>query len=159
NPGTYRNPGTNNFTFHPFNAVDQYQGDPVADNGTGMLMRWEQWMLDQRRVDGFRLDAIKHVPSWFWDTYFDAVAYQRRTTPDGRKVTRYSFGESVESASWTYDNYIRKPNNNSGQYWRAGDTWGNRDCLDINGSGALRDLVNAGGLGSWQTVLDAHLDN
>ncbi len=159
NPGTYRNPGANNFTFHPYNNADQYQGDPVADNGTGMLMRWEQWMLDQRKVDGFRLDAIKHVPSWFWDTFFDAVAYQRRVTPDGRHVTPYSFGESVESASWTYDNYIRKPNNNSNQSWRAGDTWGNRDCIDINGSGELRNLVNAGGLGSWQTVLNAHLDN
>ena len=157
-PGTYRNPGVNNFTFHGFND-DTTQGDPVTDNGTGMLMRWEQWMLDARKVDGFRLDAIKHVPSWFWDTFFDSVAYQRRVTPDGRHVTPYSFGESVESASWTYDNYIRKPNNNSGQAWRAGDSFGNRDCLDINGSGELRNLVNAGGTGSWQTVLNAHLDN
>ncbi len=158
NPGTYRNPGVNNFAFKPFNA-DPTQGDPVTDNGTGLLMRWTQWLLDSRKVDGFRLDAVKHVPSWFWDTFFDAVVYQRRTTPDGRKVTPYSFGESVEGSQWTYDNYIRKPNNNSGQFWRAGDHWGNRDCLDINGSGELRNLISASGFGSWQTVLNAHLDN
>jgi len=158
-PGTFRNPGANNFTFRPFNTSDPTQGDAVTDNGTGMLMRWQQWMLDARKVDGFRLDAIKHVPSWYWDTFFDSIAFERRTTPDGRKVTPYSFGECVEGMSFTYDNFVRKPNNNSNQPWRAGDWFGNRDCLDINGSGELRNLVSASGFGSWQTVLNAHLDN
>lgn len=152
NPGTARNPGSQNFTFFPYDGIN---GTPVADNGTGLLMRWTQWMMDVHKVDGFRLDAIKHVPSWFWDQYFDSVVYQRRTTPDGRKVTPFSFGESVESNQFCYDNYVRKVNNIA----RSGDSFGNRDCLDLNGAGQLRDLIGAAGNGSWQNVINAHLDN
>lgn len=155
NPGTARNPGTNNFTFYPYNTVDPLQGDPVADNGTGMLMRWTQWMLDEHKVDGFRFDAIKHAPSWFWDTFIDAEMFERRRTPDGRFVTPFSFGECVESNQYTYDNFVRKPNNNN----RAGDTWGNRDCLDLNGAGQLRNIVNDGGTNTWQNAINNHLDN
>jgi len=158
-PGTARNPGVNNFTFYPYSTTDPLQGDPVADNGTGMLMRWTQWMLDDVKVDGFRFDAIKHAPSWFWDTFIDAEMYQRRKTPDGRFVTPYSFGECVESNQFTYDNYIRKPNNNSGLSSRAGDSFGNRDCLDINGSGQLRNILNDGGTNTWQNAINNHLDN
>jgi glycosidase len=147
NPGTTRNPGATQFTLHPFNAADPMQGDPVPDNGTGLLMRWTQWTLDVLNVDGFRIDAIKHTPSWFFDTFWDAVVHLRRTTPWGAKVTPYSFGESVESNSFTYNNYVRK------------DAFGNRDALDLNGAGQLRNVVNAGGLGSWASVLPAHLDN
>jgi glycosidase len=109
-------------------------------------MRYTQWMMDDLKVDGFRWDAIKHVPSWFWDTFIDAVLYQRRVTPDGRKVTPFSFGESVESASYSWNNYARK------------DGFGNRDCLDISGSGELRNLLGSGGFGSWQNVVNAHFD-
>ncbi|MCC6676479.1 MAG: hypothetical protein IT436_04985 [Phycisphaerales bacterium] len=146
NPGTSRSPGVSSFTFYPYNTTDPLQGDPVKDNGTGLLMRWTQWMMDEHKIDGFRWDAIKHVPSWFWDTYIDAVIYQRRVTPDGRRVTPYSFGECVEGQSYTYNNYIRK------------DSFGNRDALDINGSGELRNIIGSGGFGSWQNVLNAHLD-
>lgn len=146
NPGTSRNPGSNSFTIYPFNNADPMQGDPVEENATGLLLRWTQWMLDEYKVDGFRIDAIKHVPSWFWDVYWDAVAHNRRVLPDGRRVTPYSFGESVESPVFTFQNYVRK------------DGFGNRDCLDITGSGSLRDLVSAGGFGTWMNVLDAHLD-
>jgi alpha-amylase len=147
NPGTTRNPGAQQFNFHPYNTVDPMQGDPVADNGTGLLMRWTQWTIDFLRVDGFRIDAIKHSPSWFFDTYWDAVIHQRRTTPWGAKVTPFSFGESVESNSFTYNNYVRK------------DAFGNRDALDINGSGQIRNVISGAGLGTWANVLPAHLDN
>ncbi len=147
NPGTSRNPGTNNFTIYPYNAADPSTGDPVADNTTGLLMRWSQWMCDVYKIDGFRLDAVKHAPTWFWDTYFDSAVYHRRVLPDGRRVTPFSFGECVESPQYTYSNYIRK------------DGFGNRDALDVNGSGALRDLLNSAGSGNWLNVLNAHLDN
>lgn len=146
NPGTSRTPGVSNFTFYPYNTSDASAGDPYKDNGTGLLMRYTQWMMDDLKVDGFRWDAIKHVPQWFWDTFIDAVLYQRRVTPDGRKVTPFSFGESVEGAGWSWNNYARK------------DGFGNRDCLDISGSGELRNLLGSGGFGSWQNVVNAHFD-
>ncbi len=147
NPGTARAPGVSNFTFHPFNLADPMAGDPVEENGTGLLMRWTQYMLDVYQIDGFRIDAIKHVPSWFWDTYFDAVVYQRRTLADGRVVTPFSFGECVDGNSFTVSNYVRK------------DSFGNRDALDLNGAGALRDMVAVRNFATWQTVLNSHLDN
>lgn len=152
NPGTARNPGSTNFTLYPFDGMN---GTPYTENATGLLLRWSQWMMDVYKIDGFRIDAIKHVPSWFWDTFWDASVHQRRTTPDGRKVTPFSFGESVESNQFTYDNFIRKPNN----IFRQGDSWGNRDALDLNGAGQLRDLINGNGLGNWQNVINSHLDN
>ena len=147
NPGTPNNPGFKQFTFHPFNTDDPLAGDAVPDNGTGLLMRWTQWMMDEFGVDGFRLDAAKHVPSWFWDTYWDSAVYLRRTTPAGSKVTPFSYVESVSGNGYTYQNYTRK-----------GDGFGNRDALDLNGAGQLRDLIDAGGFGSWQSVLSAHMD-
>ncbi|MBK7405201.1 MAG: hypothetical protein IPJ41_11355 [Phycisphaerales bacterium] len=150
NHGTSRNPppgqGYWEFYFYPFNTDDPLAGDAVTDNTTGMLLRFTQWLLDEFGVDGYRLDAAKHVPSWFWDTYWDSVLYQRRTTPAGSKATPFSFVESVESNSFTYGNYVRK------------DGFADRDALDLNGAGQLRALLNAGGFGSWQNVLSAQID-
>lgn len=151
-PGfTFWNPGAHGhaaqqFTIYPFNTADPMQGDPVPDNTTGMLMRWTQWMCDEFRVDGFRLDAAKHIPNWFWDMYWDSAVYLRRTAPSGAITTPFSFVESVESNGYTYGNYVRK------------DGFGNRDALDLNGAGQLRDLLNGAGLGSWLNVLNAHID-
>jgi hypothetical protein len=146
NPGTTRNPGSLGFTVYPFNTVNQSNGTPVAENATGLLMRWTQMMLDVYHVDGFRIDAIKHSPSWFYDKYWDSMAYQRRTTPWGGKATPFCFGECVESNSFTYSNYVRK------------DAFANRDCLDLNGAGQLRNLISGNGLGSWNDVVTNHLD-
>jgi hypothetical protein len=154
-----RNEPPSQLSFGRFNGADPLAGDPVAENATGYLLRWLQWMMDVHQVDGFRLDAIKHMPSWFFDTYFDSVVAGRRVTPDGRFVTPYSFGECVEGNDFTFDRYIRKPNGRASGRSTAGDAFGNRDALDLNGAGSLRDLVSAAGLGSWNNVSGALLDN
>ncbi len=41
-------------------------GDPVAEDVNGMLIRSIKWTIDQTHCDGFRLDAVKHVPSSFF---------------------------------------------------------------------------------------------
>lgn len=153
NPFTFTNPGAHGngplqFTLYPYNAADPGAGDAVADNGTGMLMRWSQWMLEEHKVDGFRLDAAKHVPNWFWDMFFDSSVYLRWTTPSGRAATPLSFVEVIDGNGFIADNYVR-----------LRDGFGNRDALDINGGGGLRNLINAGGFGSWQDALNGHLDN
>ncbi len=149
-----RNEPASNLTLGRFNAGNPMAGDAYLENASGYLMRWAQWMLDVHKVDGFRIDAIKHMPSWWYDTYFDAVVYNRRTTPDGRLVTPYSFGESVEGNDFTFDRYIRKANGRASG--RTGDWFGNRDALDLNGAGATRDLIN--GFNSWSGVQGAYLD-
>jgi glycosidase len=155
-----RNEPASQLVLGRFNTANPMAGDAVAENATGYLMRWTQWMIDVHHVDGFRIDAIKHMPSWFLDTYFDSVVYNRRLTPDGRHVTPYSFGECVESNGFTFDRYVRKPNGRTdGSRFIAGDAFGNRDALDLNGAGAVRNLISAGGTGSWNNVTGAHLDN
>ena len=41
-------------------------GDPVAEDVNAMLIRSIRWTIDQTHCDGFRLDAVKHVPSYFF---------------------------------------------------------------------------------------------
>ncbi|MBX3381053.1 MAG: hypothetical protein KF805_13245 [Phycisphaeraceae bacterium] len=152
NPGTSRTPGTLSFTFYPYDGMN---GTPTLENAASLLMRWTQWLLDVRKIDGLRLDSVVNTPIWFWDQDFDSVLANRRVTPDGRRVNAFSFSECFGSNQSIYDNYIRKPNYNV----RTGDSFANRDALDLNGAGTLRDLINASGAGSWANVVSAHLDN
>ncbi|MFN9992484.1 MAG: hypothetical protein ACK54H_04000 [Phycisphaerales bacterium] len=152
-----RNEPATTLTLGRFNTSNPLAGDPVPENATAYLSRWTQWMLDVQKVDGFRIDAIKHMPSWFYDTYFDSVVSNRRRTPDGRFVTPYSFGESVEGNDFTFDRYIRKVNGRTSGRNPAGDAFGNRDALDLNGAGGLRDVVN--GFADWTSALGRHLDS
>jgi len=131
---------------YPFNTENPMEGDPVLENATGLLMRHCQWMLDDIGIDGFRLDAIKHVPQWFWNEFYDAAVFDRRKNPDGSTGTAFSFGEAVTDPG-TMLSYVRK------------DGFGFRDTLDLNGAGAVRNLVNARGFGNWQDVLNAHIDS
>lgn len=150
-----RNEPTSQLTLGRFNLANPLAGDAVTENASGYLLRWTQWMLDVKKVDGFRIDAIKHMPSWFYDSFYDSAVANRRRTPDGRMVTPYSFGESVEGNDFTFDRYIRKPNGRASG--RSGDSFGNRDALDLNGAGQVRDII--GGGSSWGSVLSTHLDN
>jgi len=154
-----RNEPASQLTRGRFNQADPLAGDPVPENGTGYLLRWVQWMLDVHKVDGFRVDAIKHMNSWFYDSFYDTVLANRRLAPSGQWVTPFSFGESVESNDFTFDRFIRKPNGRAAGRSVAGDAYGNRDALDINGSGQLRNLVNGFGLGSWNGILGSHIDS
>ncbi|MHA7812559.1 MAG: GC-type dockerin domain-anchored protein [Phycisphaerales bacterium] len=151
NPGTSRNPGATSFTRYPYNINNPMAGDAVTDNGTGLLMRWAQWMVEVQGVDGFRLDAHKHIPSWFWDGFFDTAIHRTRTSPaTGNKITPFTFGENVTGNSDILNNQIRK------------DSFANRDSLDLQGAARLRDLLNAGGFGSWANINSSadsgHLD-
>ena len=150
NPGTSRNPGQLTFTRYPYNTDNPLAGDPVTDNGTGLLMRWAQWMIQVQGVDGFRLDAHKHTPSWFWDGFFDAAIHNLRIRPDGTSVNPFTFGENISGNFDMLNNQIRK------------DPFANRGSLDIQGAARLRDLLNANGLGTWgsinSNVDSGHLD-
>lgn len=150
NPGTSRNPGGLNFDRYPFDADDPLAGDAIADNTTGYLMRWAQWMLEARRIDGFRLDAHKHVPTWFWDIFFDSAVHMARIDPNGNRINPLNFGENVTGNFDMLANYVRR------------DAFAMRDALDIQGAARLREIINAAGFGSWGGLFSnpdtAHLD-
>lgn len=46
-----------------------FQNPEVRDE----LLRWGKWYLDTTGVEGFRLDAIKHISSWFFPEWLDAL--------------------------------------------------------------------------------------
>ncbi len=136
NPGTSRNEGWSYYRF-PFNTANESAGDAVTENTTGYLIRWARWMHEVQGIDGMRLDAHKHMPTWFWDTFFDAAVHQARIDPRGERVNAFTFGENVAGNFDILANYTRK------------DAFATRDSLDIQGSARLREIVNAGGFGSW----------
>ena len=37
------------------------------------VTEWGKWYLDTTRVDGFRLDAVKHIAAWFFPEWLDAM--------------------------------------------------------------------------------------
>jgi len=154
-----RNEPANNFALGRFNLANPMAGDPAPENATGYLQRWTQWMLDVQKVDGFRIDAIKHMHSWWYDTFFDTAVFNRRQKADGTFETPYSFGECVESNDFTFDRFVRMPNGRTTGRSAAGDAFGNRDALDLNGAGFIRNVVGGGGLSSWNGIFGAHLDN
>jgi hypothetical protein len=41
-------------------------GNPVSEDVNSMLFRAVRWFMDQSKCDGFRLDAVKHVPYYFF---------------------------------------------------------------------------------------------
>ena len=41
-------------------------GNPVAEDVNGLLFRAIRWFTDKASVDGYRLDAVKHVPAYFF---------------------------------------------------------------------------------------------
>jgi hypothetical protein len=54
-------------------------GTPVAEDVREYLMRWISWLLDVTDADGFRLDAIRHVPETFYREDFpgDPIAFNK----------------------------------------------------------------------------------
>lgn len=146
-PLTFTNPIDGaNWTVYPFNTTTPLNGDAYAENATGLLMRSTQWMLDEFKVAGFRLDAAKHIPQWFWNSFYDPIVFNRVVTPTGTRRTPYSFGESVAGNDFV-QTYIRNK-----------DGFGNRDALDLNGAGQLRDIRSQRGFGSWLNALNAAID-
>jgi len=141
-PRTFTNPGiagfsaTTNWTIYPYNLAAPAAGDAIAENATALLTRHTQWMIEDIGVDGFRLDAAKHIKHDFWNEHFDAAMFQSRITPAGTRATGFSFVEVVDS-------------NANIRFYTRKDGFANRDALDLNEAGGLRDLLNAGGLGRW----------
>ena len=94
---TYYNPSTGqNETIYSFNLADPMTGDATAENATGLLRRYLQWMVQVIGVDGFRLDAAKHMEHYAL-RQFDAAVYRSnpRWLLDGSVDNVFMYGEVV----------------------------------------------------------------
>lgn len=80
-------------------------GNPVSEDVNQMLFRAVRWFIEETKPDGFRLDAVKHVPSYFF----------------GKQD-----GADKDLANWGYNGQIQEQFNIS----RGFGDWGNhRDTL------------------------------
>lgn len=146
----------NSIGIHPFNTADPMAGDPIAENATGLLLRHVRWLVEVMGVDGFRIDACKHTPDWFWRDFYDRAVWQRgRPTLNGAPTTPFSFGESILNNS-EIAAFVCK--NTTGNCNTSGGVTGNRDALDFQLYYALRDMLNANGFGNWSSVVNASFD-
>ncbi|WP_413740228.1 alpha-amylase [Sodalis sp. RH14] len=40
---------------------------------TAELAHWGRWVMNETHCDGFRLDAVKHIPAWFYRDWIDKI--------------------------------------------------------------------------------------
>lgn len=64
--------GKPTFVRHPKAANYYPGGTPVSEDVRGLLKRWGWFLTQQFGFDGYRLDAVKHVPPGFFDFVPDA---------------------------------------------------------------------------------------
>lgn len=148
--------GETNIPVYDFNPASPLSGTPVPENALGLLMRHAQWMVQVVGVDGFRLDATKHMPPWVL-TYFDRAVYRSNPRPllNGQVNHVFSFGEFFDGSSPNIQTTIRKDINPAD----PGRIGGNRDALDFPLYFALVGNLSSNGLqNDWRNVVNASLD-
>lgn len=121
-----------------FNLTRPEAGDPVPENATGLLLRHIRWMREVIGADGFRIDAMKHIPQWFYDNYYDAAL--------AASGSPFSFGEAFDTSFGLLASYTRK------------DGFGNRDVLDFPLFYAMLSVFNANGYGNMADLEFASFD-
>ena len=63
----------------------------------GEITHWGKWYLDNTNVDGFRIDAIKHISSWFFPLWLDAL--EKHVKKDLFAVGEYWFND-IKTLHW-----------------------------------------------------------
>lgn len=148
--------GESNIAIYPFNAANPLSGDPVSENAMGLLMRYAQWMVQTVGVDGFRIDAAKHMEPWVLN-YFDRAVYRASTRNhlDGSRRDVFSFSEVFDGNREYLESFIRKDIDLSD----PGRVGGNRDVLDFAQFFAFQSNLTGNGFqNDWRNVVSAGLD-
>ncbi|MBD2213849.1 alpha-amylase [Calothrix sp. FACHB-156] len=84
-----------NFAYLMGSDLD-FQSDWVR----GEITYWGKWYLDTTKVDGFRLDAIKHISSWFFPQWIDEL--ERHAGKDLFVVGEYWYND-INTLLWYVD--------------------------------------------------------
>jgi len=149
------------FTRYSLNLSDPLAGDPTAENATGLLMRNMQYMIQMIGVDGFRVDAARHMPSWVMN-YLDNAVYRSslRTNHDGSIQPIFMFSEVADGSASNVQPYIRRdlPNRSA---ISTNDTTvrGNRDALDFPLFWKMVENLSGNGTqNNWHRIRSAGMD-
>ncbi len=149
--------GQGNIPIYDFTPGTATTGTPVEENALGYLMRHTQWMLQDVGVDGFRLDATKHIPTWVFNDFFDMNVYRGnpRLNLDGSRKNPFSFGENFDGSRTYLQTYIRKDINPND----PGRVGGNRDTKDFPLYFAMQsNLTSNGTANDWRNVVNSSQD-
>ena len=140
-------------TYSGYNLTNPLGGDPYAENATGILVRYAQWLVEAKGVDGLRLDAVKHTPDWFFKSFYDGWVYNNATDFWGDRYTPFSFGENVTSDWAALATYVCK--NATGNCDSGAAPAGNRDALDFSLYFTMKSVI---GTDNFPQILDASFD-
>jgi glycosidase len=130
-----------------FNLTNPLGGDPVPENATGYLLRYTAYMNEVIGWDGIRIDAVKHIPTWYFNNLWDAVIENRgRRLLDGTATTPFSFGEAFDgSINLLMSYHNRGPGRN-------------RTVLDFAHYFTINDIFNAGGSADLSNAIRNTID-
>ena len=132
-------------TFSGFNLTHPLRGVPTNENATGLLLRYTRWMNEVIDVDGFRLDAAKHIPTWFFSSFLDnALAGKGRPNRDGTPSNPLQFGEVYDGNASFVATYANRSLN--------------RDVLDFPLYFPMYNELNANGLGDFKNFIYSSVD-
>ncbi len=134
-----------------FNLDNPLAGDPYPENAKDLLYRYIKYMVEVKGVDGYRLDATKHIPTFFFANnnfidYDDSLLNIGRNQIDGSPFTPFSFGENFTGDFGALAAYVRK------------DGYGNRDTLDFPLYFAMDSVFGGGGFGDMRNLEFASFD-
>lgn len=153
--------GGASFTRYSFNTDDPLAGDPVAENATGLLMRNMQYMVQAIGVDGFRVDAARHMPSWVMN-YLDNAVFRAnpRLNLDGSIQPVFMFSEVADGTASNVQPYIRRDLPNRTAISPSDTTvHGNRDALDFPLFWKLVENLSSNGTqNNWHRIRSAGMD-
>jgi glycosidase len=150
------------FTRYNFNLANPLAGDPVLENATALLMRNMQYMLQVIGVDGFRIDAARHMPTWVFN-YFDNAVFRSnpRMNLDGTIQPVYMFSEVADGSPGNVQPYIRRDlPNKLGIETSDTTVKGNRDALDFPLFWRMVDNLSSNGTqNNWHGIRGASMDS
>ena len=124
-----------NFDYLMFADIDHAHPD-VREH----LIDWALWFIEETGVDGFRLDAVKHMDAQFVQYFTDRIAEEMKKR--GRDF--YLFGE----------NWVRDTDKNEKLLDR---TEGSLDLFDVGLHFSFFDAANAGEHYDLRTLFDSSL--
>jgi alpha-amylase len=148
--------GEGDIPIYPFNLADPMAGDATSENATGYLMRYLQWSVQTVGVDGFRIDAAKHIEGFTLD-FFDRAVYRSnpRLNLDGSTKHVFSYQEVFDGDKNYLQTFIKKTID-PGQ---PGVVGANRDVLDFPLHFALRDNLSGNGFANdWHNIRNSSMD-
>jgi hypothetical protein len=163
-PKTVYNAALNQtFKIYPYNTTNPMAGTAVAENATGYLMRYTQWLIQDMGVDGFRIDAALNMPQWVLN-YYDTAVYDEsnRYLLNGQQEQIFGYSEVYYQNASTTQQYINLSDTNGGA---SSTVEGNRDAMDFplyqamyNNLNAFNGAFGQSGGNNWYNVVNSSLD-